>query len=313
MIMRTILITGGTGLVGRELTKALLQKNYKVIILTRKMKDSSDANVSYALWDAGKKQIDKAALKQADAIIHLAGAGVVDKKWTAAYKKEILDSRTKSSALIIDTLRETAHKVKVLVSASATGYYGEDKIKEHYFTEEEKADDAFLGEVCRLWEESVDPAKALGIRVAKLRTGIVLSNEGGAYKEFKAPLKAGIASILGSGKQVVSWIHIDDLCRQYIFALENDNVEGAYNAVAPRPVTNKELIITIANEVKGKFYLPVHVPGFVLKIMMGGRSIEILKSVTVSADKIKKAGFTFLYPALESAVKAIEKKAKDPI
>ena len=306
--MRTILITGGTGMVGRALTKALLQKNYQVIILTRKIQESAAPGVSYALWDVDKKQIDKAALEKADAIIHLAGAGVVDKKWTDSYKKEILNSRTKSSALIIDTLKDMVHKVKILVSASATGYYGEDKIPGHYFTEEDKADDAFLGEVCRLWEQSVDPATAIGIRVAKLRTGIVLSNEGGAYKEFKGPLNAGIASILGSGKQVVSWIHMEDLCRQYIFALENESIAGAYNAVAPHPVTNKELIITIAKEVKGKFYIPVHVPGFVLKIMMGGRSIEILKSATVSADKIKRAGFTFLYPALESAVKAIEKK-----
>jgi uncharacterized protein (TIGR01777 family) len=306
--MRTILITVGTGLVGRELTKALLQKNYKVIILTRKLQQSGEPGVAYALWDVNKNQIDKAALEKADAVIHLAGAGVVDKKWTASYKKEILDSRVRSSALIIDTLKEMVHKVKVLISASAIGYYGEDKISGYSFTEEDKADNSFLGEVCRLWEQSVDPAAALGIRVARLRTGIVLSNEGGAYKEFKAPLKAGIATILGSGKQVVSWIHIDDLCRQYIFALENEGVAGAYNAVAPHPVTNKELITTIANEVKGKFYLPVHVPAFVLKIMMGGRSIEILKSTTVSADKIKRAGFTFLYPALESAVKAIEKK-----
>jgi uncharacterized protein (TIGR01777 family) len=307
-MMRTILITGGTGLIGKALTKALLQKNYKVIILTRKMNHSRGPGVEYALWDVEKKQIDKAALAKADAIIHLAGAGVVEKKWTDAYKKEILDSRVKSSGLIIDTLREMIHKVKVMVSASAIGYYGEDKISGHFFTEEDKADDSFLGEVCRLWEQSTDSAQALGIRVAKLRTGIVLSNEGGAYREFKAPLKAGIASILGSGKQVVSWIHMEDLCRQYIFALEHDEITGACNAVAPHPVSNKELIITIANEVKGKFYLPVHVPGFVLKIMMGKRSVEILKSATVSADKIKKAGFTFLYPALEAAVKALEKK-----
>ena len=306
-MMRTILITGGTGLIGRALTKALLQKNYKVIILTRKMSHSAEPGVEYALWDPGKKQIDKAALAGADAIIHLAGSGVVDKKWTDAYKKEILDSRVKSSELIIDTLREMVHKVKVMLSASAIGYYGEDKIPGHSFTEEDKADESFLGEVCRLWEQSTDAVSVLGIRVAKLRTGIVLSNEGGAYKEFKGPLKAGIATILGSGKQIVSWIHMEDLCRQYIFALEHDDITGAYNAVAPHPVNNKDLIITIADEVKGKFYLPVYVPGFVLKIMMGKRSIEVLKSATVSADKIKKAGFTFLYPALETAVKALEK------
>jgi uncharacterized protein len=194
------------------------------------------------------------------------------------------------------------------VSASAIGWYGEDKIPNHYFIENEKADDAFLGIVCKKWEQSVEAAEALGIRVCKLRTGIVLSDDGGAYKEFKAPLKLGVASILGNGKQMVSWIHIDDLCRQYIFALENEKVSGSYNAVAPRPVSNKTLTLEIAKNVKGKFYIPVHVPTFVLKIMMGSRSVEILKSATVSCEKIKESGFTFLYPSIEAAVEEIEKK-----
>ncbi|MCY7293529.1 MAG: DUF1731 domain-containing protein, partial [Ferruginibacter sp.] len=126
--------------------------------------------------------------------------------------------------------------------------------------------------------------------------------------EFKSSLKFGVASILGSGKQIVSWIHIDDLCRQYIFALENEHIHGSYNAVAPTPVSNKTLTLAIANKVKGKFYLPVHVPLFILNIMLGTRSIEILKSATVSADKIKKDGFVFIYPAVETAVEAIEKE-----
>lgn len=305
--MRTILITGGTGLVGKALAKQLIQKNYRVIILTRSLKDyKAEDNVSYALWNVNENSIDVDAVKKADAIIHLAGAGVVDKKWTDAYKKEIKESRTKSSELLLKTLKNNVHKVQVIVSASAIGWYGADKIPGHYFTENEKADDAFLGEVCKEWEASIEPATALGIRLTKLRTGIVLSKDGGAYPEFKSSLKFGIASILGSGKQIVSWIHIDDLCRQYIFALENEHIHGSYNAVAPIPVNNKTLTLTIANEVKGKFYLPVHVPQFVLNIMLGTRSIEILKSATVSADKIKKEGFIFLYPTVEAAVRNIE-------
>ena len=307
--MRTILITGGTGLVGKALVKHLIQKNYQVIILTRKIKDfEPENNVSYALWNVKENTIDIDAVKKADAIIHLAGAGVMDKKWTAEYKNEILESRTKSSELLIKTLTNNVHKVQVIVSASAIGWYGEDKIPGHYFTENEKPDAAFLGKVCKQWEESIEPAEALGIRVIKLRTGIVLSKDGGAYPEFKSSLKFGVASILGSGKQVISWIHIDDLCRQYIFALENEHVQGSYNAVAPKPVTNKTLTLAIANVVKGKFYIPVHVPQFALTILMGTRSIEILKSATVSADKIKKDGFIFLYPAVEAAVEAIEKE-----
>jgi uncharacterized protein len=307
--MRTILITGGTGLVGKSLLKQLLQKNYEVIILTRKLTDTPhQENVSYALWNVKEGTIDIDALKKADAIFHLAGAGVMDKKWDEAYRKEIEESRTQSSALLINTLQKMEHKVKVLVSASAIGWYGEDKIPNHYFTEDEKADEAFLGMVCKKWEESVEAGEAIGIRVCKLRTGIVLSNDGGAYKEFKTPLKLGVASILGNGKQMVSWIHINDLCRQFIFALENEKMSGSYNAVAPTPVTNKTLTLEIAKNVKGKFYIPVHVPTFVLKIMMGIRSIEILKSTTVSCEKIKEAGFTFLYPSIEAAVEEIERK-----
>ncbi|MCY7292754.1 MAG: TIGR01777 family oxidoreductase, partial [Ferruginibacter sp.] len=282
--MRNILITGGTGLVGKALVKQLIQKNYEVTILTRSMKDFKPVNnVSYALWNVKESTIDVEAVKKADAIIHLAGAGVMDKKWTAEYKKEIKESRTKSSDLIIKTLKNNVHKVQVIVSASAIGWYGEDKIPGHYFTENENHDAAFLGEVCKKWEASIEPAEALGIRVTKLRTGIVLSKDGGAYPEFKSSLKFGVASILGSGKQIVSWIHIDDLCRQYIFALENEHIHGSYNAVAPSPVSNKTLTLAIANKVKGKFYLPIHVPLFILNIMLGTRSIEILKSATVSA------------------------------
>jgi uncharacterized protein len=307
--MRTILITGGTGLVGKSLVRQLIQKNYEVIILTRKLTDvPHQKNVSYALWNVKEGTIDVDALKKADAIFHLAGAGVMDKKWDEVYKKEIEESRTKSSALLINTLQKMEHKLKVLVSASAIGWYGEDKIPNHYFTENEKADEAFLGVVCKKWEESVEAAQTLGIRVCKLRTGIVLSDDGGAYKEFKAPLKLGVASILGNGKQMVSWIHMEDLCRQYIFALENENINGSYNAVAPIPVSNKTLTLEIAKNVKGKFYIPIHVPTFVLKIMMGNRSVEILKSATVSCDKIKAAGFTFLYPSIEAAVEEIEGK-----
>ena len=310
--MRTILITGGTGLIGNRLVKLLIHKNYRVIILTRNPENKSgDERTEYALWDPARGTIDGEAVRSADGIIHLAGAGVMDKKWTEAYKKEILESRAKSAALLIQALGANVHRLKVFVSASATGWYGPDKIPGHFFTEDEPADTAFLGEVCRQWEESTEQAEALGIRVCRLRTGIVLAAEGGAYKEFRAPLKFGLATILSTGKQMVSWIHADDLCRQYIFALENENMRGSYNAVAPEPVTNKTLTLTIAKAARGKFYLPIHVPAFILKIMMGGRSVEILKSVTVSCEKIKQQGFTFFYPGIEAAVEEIEKKKDD--
>ncbi len=307
--MRTILVTGGTGLVGKALIKLLVKKEYQVIILTRSLKNAvAEKGISYALWNVKEGTIDVAEVQKADGIIHLAGAGVMDKKWNDSYKKEITESRTKSSELLVNTLKNNIHKVKVIISSSAIGWYSADKIPNHYFVETDPADDSFLGFVCEQWEKSIEAANSIGIRVCKLRTGIVLANEGGAYKEFKMPIKFGLASILGSGKQMVSWIHIDDLCRQFMYALENEYIAGSYNAVAPNPVNNKTLTLTIANAVRGKFYIPIHVPTFILKIMMGARSIEILKSTAASCDKIKAAGFTFLYPSIDAAINTLEKK-----
>ena len=309
--MQTVLITGGSGLVGKALTQKLLEKGYAVIVLTRKLPTGDlleKKGISYALWDVNNQTIDIAAVKKADHIIHLAGAGVVDKKWTTAYKKDIQDSRTKSSELIIDTLKNNSNKVKAVVSASAIGWYGPDKFPIKAFVEKDLPDNSFLGETCRLWEESIEPVQQLGKRLVKFRTGIVLSNDGGALVEFKKPLQFCVASILGTGKQVVSWIHIDDLCRLYIDAIENNNLHGSYNAVAPIPVTNKELTVALAKEMRGNYFISAYVPEFILKIMLGDRSIEVLKSATVSCEKIKQTGFTFLYPSIETALKQLVKK-----
>lgn len=310
--MQTVIITGGTGLVGKALTKRLTQQGWQVIVLTRQIPTGNrHPMVSYALWNVKEKTIDAGALQKADHIIHLAGAGVVDKRWTDAYKKEIQESRTKSSELILDALRKNENKIKTIVSASATGWYGADEepaASNTGFTETAAPADDFLGETCRLWEESIDAAAGIGIRVVKLRTGIVLSNDGGALAEFKKPLRFGIASILGNGKQVVSWIHINDLCRMYLEAMQNTQLSGAYNAVAPAPVNNKTLTLELAAALKGKFFIPMHVPAVVLKIMLGESSIEVLKSCTVNSEKIRQAGFTFLYPSIEAALKELCQK-----
>ena len=305
----TVLITGGTGLVGTALTKALLQKGYRVIILTRRIGEKNETeNLSYALWDVKKQQIDLAAVQKADYIVHLAGAGVVEKKWTEAYKKEIVESRTESSRLIVDSLKNIDNKVKAVISASAIGFYGPDSQLGRPFTEDDTSDNSFLGYTCKLWEESIEPVVNLGKRLVKLRTGIVLSNDGGALAEFIKPIRFGMAAILGNGKQMVSWIHIDDLCRLFIAGIENENLQGTYNAVAPEPVTNKLLTLSLAKAIKGKFYLPFYVPAFVLKLMMGQRSIEVLKSATVSCKKIMDTGFTFNFNSTESALNNLVKK-----
>ena len=306
--MQTVLITGGTGMVGKKLTPHLIDKGYRVIILTRSVlaKPSSSPLVTYALWDVKASTMDLAALKSADHIVHLAGAGVVDKKWTPAYKKEIKDSRTESSRVLMAHLKDHHNKIKTVVSASAIGWYGADAIESaKTFVETDAAAPGFLGDTCKLWEQSVAPTIELQKRLVKLRLGIVLSNDGGALAEFKKPLKLGVAGILGSGKQIISWIHIDDLCRMFISAIENEQLTGAYNAVAPNPVTNKKLTIELAKASNGKYFIPLHVPEFVLKIMLGDRSIEVLKSATVSSKKMEQTGFPFLYPTIEQALQQL--------
>lgn len=307
--MSTVLITGGTGLVGRTLTKWLLERGYKVIILTRDTGGKEPGqNIRYAWWDIKKQQIDIAALQQADIIIHLAGAGVVEKKWTEAYKREIVSSRTESSRLIVDSLKDNPNQVKTVISAGAIGWYGPDKDPVHPFIESDAADENFIGQTCKSWEGSIDPITDLGKRLVKFRIGIVLSNDGGALAEFKKPVSFGVAAILGNGKQVVSWIHIEDLCRLFIYAMENESLQGSYNAVAPETVSNKTLTITLAKKRRGKFFIPMHVPVFILKIMLGQRSIEVLKSATVSCKKIQETGFTFKYDTIETALADLEKK-----
>lgn len=307
--MQTVLITGGTGLVGKALTKLLLNKHYRVIILTRALRGKqTEKNLYYAIWDVKKQEIDIAAIQAADHIVHLAGAGVVDKKWTAEYKKEIQESRTESSRLLFASLKAHVNKVKTVVSASAIGWYGADAGSAKPFTETDDAANDFLGETCKRWESGIEPVTGLGKRLVKLRIGILLSNAGGALAEFRKPIRFGVAAILGNGKQMISWIHIEDLCNLFITAIENEKLSGSYNAVAPQPVSNKTLTLGLARLMKGYFYIPVYVPAFVLKIMMGQRSIEVLKSTTVSCKKIIDTGFTFRFNTIEEALADLIKK-----
>lgn len=303
--MPTVLITGGSGLIGSHLTSILIAKGYYVIVLSRSKKKSERNNLSFAQWDVKQQIIDEGAVSKADYIIHLAGAGVADERWTIERKKEIVHSRTLSSATLVHALQQIPNNIKAVISASAIGFYGDDvrlPNGKEAFEEDMPPDESFLGDTCRLWEESIAPVKDAGIRLVKLRIGIVLSNKGGAYPEFKKPVKFGIAAMLGSGKQVISWIHIDDLCRMIVFAMEQPQLSGTFNAVAPNPVRNKELTITLAEAMRGNFYIPVHVPAFALKVMLGEMSIEVLKSATVSAKKISNAGFMFTYPTIEKTI-----------
>lgn len=302
--MATVLISGGTGLIGTAITKELLRRNYDVIILTRSPeKYSSSPRLRYAGWDPGNQKIDENAVMEADHIIHLAGAGIADKRWTQKRKKEIVESRTRGSELITKVLSTNKNNVKTVISASAIGWYGPNTADHSQaFVETDPANTDFLGTACKEWEASIDPVSQFGKRLVKLRTGIVISNEGGAFKEFEKPLRLGVATILGKGKQVISWIHIDDLVRLYIYAIENEKLNGIYNAVAPFPVTNRNLILELARKKRGKFFIPVFVPSFVLRLIFGELSIEVLKSARVGDNKIKNTGFTFLYPSIAPAI-----------
>jgi uncharacterized protein len=307
--MATVLITGGTGLIGTALTNALVQKDYDVIVLSRSKKSSTQKKISYAAWNVVNQTIDEAAVKNADYIVHLAGANVAEGRWTEERKKEIVDSRVNSGGLLVKALKKIPNKIKAVISSSAIGYYGPDAetANPKPFVETNPPHNDFLATTVVQWEKAIEPVKNSGKRLVLLRTGIVLSNEGGAYKEFKKPLKFGIASVLGTGKQIVSWIHIDDLVRLYIEAIENGKYNGIYNAVAPNPVSNKELIKEIARQTR-KNYLTAKVPSFALKTVLGEMSIEVLKSTTVSSDKVQKEGFQFLYPTISDAVASFSSK-----
>ena len=297
--MATICITGGTGMIGTALSAYLSAKGHAIIILSRSNQTSANQMITFAKWDVTAGTIDKEAIAACDYIIHLAGAGVADKRWTKKRKKEIVSSRVNGGKLIVKALQEIPNKVKAVISSSAIGWYGPDTGKP--FVETDPSYHDFLAQTCQQWEASMDPITALNIRLVKLRTGIVLSNEAGALKEFKNPLRFGLAAILGTGKQMISWIHIDDLCRMYEYAIEHEELTGIYNAVAPNPVNNKELTLALAKKIRGNAFITAHVPSFVLKIVVGELSIEVLKSATASSVKIHKAGFQFIYPTIDAA------------
>lgn len=293
---KNILIAGASGMIGTKLTEHLLKEGHIVSHLGRSKK--SGEIPSFA-WDVEKGQIDAKALEEVDTIINLAGAGVADKRWTASRKKLILESRIQSCALLYETLTRTSHRVTTFITASAIGYYGIDSAD--ICTEESPPGSDFLAQVTRQWEEAADRINSLGIRVVKLRIGIVLSNTGGALMEMARPVRWWVGSPLGSGQQVMSWIHIDDLCRMFLRASVNEQMSGAYNAVGPEWATNEELTRVIAKILHKPILLPP-IPAFALRLALGEMANMVLTGSKVSCSKIQRAEFEFQFKSLEPAL-----------
>lgn len=306
--MSTVLLCGGTGLIGKRLTQLLIERNHRVIILTRNqslISSDNNQNPTYAHWDPSIHLIDLSAIQKADHIINLSGANLAAKRWTAKRKHIISESRKQAGELLVSTLKENPNQVETVINASAIGWYGSDAVHHGMatpFTEDMPPGADFIATVCRLWEESIDPITLLNKRLVKIRTGLVLSAEGGLLHELMKPARLGLATFFGNGKQMQSWIHIDDLCRIYIHALENQSLHGTYNAVAPKPVENKMLVTAVAQKMKGSFYITAYVPSFLLKWILGEMSKELIKSTTVDCTKIHSTGFKFIFPSLEAAL-----------
>tara|TARA_A100000171_G_scaffold595_1_gene810 strand:+ start:312 stop:1217 length:906 start_codon:yes stop_codon:yes gene_type:complete len=297
---KSILISGGTGLVGSELVTLLKGAGHQVRLLSRSK--GKGESVPVYQWDYKNNYVEEGAFDGVDTLIHLAGAGVADKRWTKERKEEILKSRTQTSDLLYEKLKNTNHSVRTLVAASAVGYYGMDT-GDVNLREDSPAGHDFLADVVKAWEDSTSRFTELGIRVVQIRIGVVLSNDGGALPKLLAP---PVAAPLASGKQYMSWIHISDLVRILCKSVEDVNMIGPYNAVAPEPLTNKEFTKRAAKAF-GKLYLPIPVPKFVLHLVLGEMAQVVTGGNKVSAYKINKTGYDFKFTRLQNALEDLAK------
>ena len=296
---KIILITGANGMLAKHLTKEL-EQDYDIRFLTRNV---TRKNQFY--WDLKKKYIDPDAFNNVHSIIHLAGSPIADKKWTKKRKKIILSSRVDSADLILDHLKKSAITIDSFISASAIGFYG-TSTTDVIFDEESNVGKGFLSMVCNEWENAAHKFESSNIanRTITLRIGIILSKKGGALKKIMGPVKYGIGLALGTGKQYMPWIHIQDLCDVIKFSINNIHLKGTFNAVAPEHVTNSELTRRIGN-LFGKPKIFTHIPQFMIRLIYGERSLLLLGGSRVSSTKIVKQGFSFKYDNLDKALKDI--------
>lgn len=297
-----VLITGAGGSVAKVLAKKL-ENEYTVRFLTRTKKHENDFE-----WNIKKGTIDEKAFENISHIIHLAGANISEKRWTDERKKEIISSRVDSAQLILKTLQQKNIQLKSFISASAVGIYGAITSEKIFKEEDEKGND-FLSEVVILWEKAADEflEKGLAERVVKVRIAIVLSESEGALKKMATPVKFGIGSPIGTGRQYIPWIHIDDLSSVFEYSVKNENIKGAYNASAPQHTDNENLTKEIAEVLNKPMFMP-NIPGFVMKLMFGELSVALLEGSRTSSEKLQNAGFQFKFPNLKNALEDLLRK-----
>lgn len=301
--MKTVLIAGGTGLIGQRLSQILREQGYDVLHLSRAAKP--DAEFPAFAWDLEKNTIDENAVQRADVVINLAGAGIADGRWTEKRKQVIIESRVKSANLLLQTFQKLNKKPQAYLSSAAIGYYGNRG--DEMMTEDANPGKGFLTESCLEWEKSIEAVAATGIRTVGLRIGVVLSKKGGALEKMLIPLNFFVSTYFGNGQQWYSWVHIDDVCRMFLFAIEKEQLNGFYNAVAPNPARNKEFAKKLG-QASGRPALVLPVPAFLLRLIFGEMADTILFSTRVSSQKAERTGFEFRYPHLVEALKDILKR-----
>jgi uncharacterized protein (TIGR01777 family) len=297
---KQILITGATGMIGRKLIHALQKAGHTISILSRN--EVNIPGVKSYIWDVDHGIIDSKCMSDTCTIIHLAGENIASKKWTAKRKQQIINSRVLSTQLLYKTIKETNANVKTLISASAVGYYGH--CSEKILTEESASGTGFLAECCKQWEDAVDQGKSLNLRIVKFRIGVILAKGEGALPSLEKPIKFFVGAALGTGKQWIPWVHIDDIVSMFISAVENPIFNGPYNACAPFPVTNLTLTKSIAHKLHRPVW-PLNVPEIALKLILGEMSEVIFISTNTSAQKLLSAGFKFQFSQLEDALSDI--------
>jgi uncharacterized protein (TIGR01777 family) len=300
IMKKNVLITGGSGFVGKELTQVLIDSGYTVSILSRS-KRANTADIFYYTWDIQNQHIEEEAVLKADYVIHLAGANIAEKRWTEKRKDLVINSRKQSAELILSVVKKHNKKLEAFVSASGIGIYGAVN-GEAICTENSRPANDFLGTVCQMWEAAADQFAQLGIRTVKVRTGLVLGKNDGFLNKLTPIFKLRLGSAIGSGKQYMPWIYVDDLCAIYLEAIKNPNMNGAYNAAINDNTTNDIFSKTLAKVYGYKIWLP-DVPSFLLNLVLGEMAKLVLTGRRVSSDKIEKMGFNFKYKNLEETIR----------